>query len=430
MPRRFGDAGEFASPSVFTIVNTAPRVVFMTPTAAPGAPETIGDRLRRARRARGMTLQVLADLSGLSKSFLSMVENGDRHLERRRHLVAVADALSISPADLIGSAPELSGSSQVSGGHESVHEVRVALLTSSLEHPDGHPSQSPGRLLQEAEEINMLRLHCQFDAVGQRLRELLPDAHRAAVGGDGQAEGLQALVIATQAATFWLKYTGYPDLAWIAADRGRQAAERLGDPIWIGAADFARAQALSGLGAYQAMGDVAAAAARATPRDAPSGMEVYGIHLLNQAFAASTMGASDVSAALNEARDVAAHTGEGSAFGLMFGPANVDLWAMSIALEQDNPDEATEIGRALNPQDVPTPYRRAAYYLDLAAALARTGHTSEAVLELRRAERTAPQRFQNSPLARELVAVMLQRSTRNPDGRELRGLAHRLGVQH
>jgi tetratricopeptide (TPR) repeat protein len=237
-------------------------------------------------------------------------------------------------------------------------------------------------------------------------------------------------VIATQAATFWLKYTGYPDLAWIAAERGRQAAERLDDPVWVGAAEFARAQALSGLGAYQAMSDVAADAARTTTRDTQAGMEVYGIHLLNQAFALSTTGSSDSSAALDEARDVAAQTGEGDAFGLMFGPANVNLWAMSIALEQDDADKAVEIGRQLSPHDVPTPYRRSAYYLDLAAALARTGHASEAILELRRAERTAPQRFQNSPLARELVAQLLQRATRNPDGRELRGLAHHLGVQH
>jgi cytochrome c-type biogenesis protein CcmH/NrfG len=77
---------------------------------------------------------------------------------------------------------------------------------------------------------------------------------------------------------------------------------------------------------------------------------------------------------------------------------------------------------------VDAPPRRSAYYLDLAAALVRTGHISEAILELRRAEQIAPQRFQNSPLARELIAVMLQRSTTNPDGRELRSLAHHLGV--
>jgi transcriptional regulator with XRE-family HTH domain len=374
-----------------------------------------------------MTLQVLADRSGLSKSFLSMIENGERSLERRRHIVAVADALNVSPADLIGSAAGLRDSeARLSGGHESVHDVRVALLTSSLDGP-AVSSDPPERLLREAEEINVLRLHCQFDAVGRRLRSLIPQAHQAASSNEPTL-GLQALVVGTQAATFWLKYTGYPDLAWIAAERGRQAAERLGDPVWIGAADFARAQALSGLGAYEAMRDVAATAAQTTDRSTQAGLEVYGIHLLNQAFAASASGDSDVSAALDEAREVATHTGEGDAFGLMFGPANVDLWAIGIALEQDRPDEALQIGRGLDPRVVPTPYRRSAYHLDLAAALVQTGHTTEAIAELRTAERIAPQRFQNSPLARELIAVMLQRSTRNPDGRELRNLAYRAGM--
>ncbi len=375
-----------------------------------------------------MTLQVLADRSGLSKSFLSMVENGDRYLERRRHIASVAESLGISPADLVGSVAELGGLAQASGGHEFVHEVRVMLLTDGLEHPESGPLVPPERLLGEAEEINQLRLNCEFDAVGRRLREMLPLA--LAASSRGEVPGHQAVVVAMQAATFWLKYTGYPDLAWIAADKGFQAATRLEDPVWIGAAQFARAQALSGLGAYDSMGQVAQSAADSIPRTTAEGLEVYGIHLLNQAFAASTTGAPDVSAALDEARDIATHTGEGSAFGLMFGPANVELWAMSIALEQANPEEATRIGRAINPRDIPTTYRRAAYYLDLAAALARTGHTHEAIVELRRAEKTAPQRFLNSPTARELVAVMLQQSTRNPDGRELRGLAHRLGVNH
>ena len=45
---------------------------------------SIGTRVRSCRRYRGMSLQVLADRSGLSKSFLSMVENGQRQLDRRQ----------------------------------------------------------------------------------------------------------------------------------------------------------------------------------------------------------------------------------------------------------------------------------------------------------------------------------------------------------
>lgn len=55
----------------------------------------VGERIRRIRRGQGMSLADLADAAGLSISFLSRVERGERHLERRRHLDAVAacDAL-------------------------------------------------------------------------------------------------------------------------------------------------------------------------------------------------------------------------------------------------------------------------------------------------------------------------------------------------
>jgi transcriptional regulator with XRE-family HTH domain len=56
--------------------------------------------LRRLRRHRGLTLAVLADLSGLSGSFLSMVENGQRALTRRDHVNAVAAALRVAPAEI------------------------------------------------------------------------------------------------------------------------------------------------------------------------------------------------------------------------------------------------------------------------------------------------------------------------------------------
>jgi transcriptional regulator with XRE-family HTH domain len=56
--------------------------------------------LRCARRRRGLTLVVLADLSGLSVAFLSMVENGQRKLSRRDHINALAKALRVTPAEI------------------------------------------------------------------------------------------------------------------------------------------------------------------------------------------------------------------------------------------------------------------------------------------------------------------------------------------
>jgi transcriptional regulator with XRE-family HTH domain len=63
--------------------------------------EAIADsKLRRLRRRRGLTLEVLAHRSGLSKGFLSMVERGQCELKRFDHVNALASALRVAPSDL------------------------------------------------------------------------------------------------------------------------------------------------------------------------------------------------------------------------------------------------------------------------------------------------------------------------------------------
>jgi len=61
--------------------------------------------LRRVRRRRGLTTTALADLAGLSPSFISMVETGQRPLRRRDHIIALAAALRVPPAEI---APSIS----------------------------------------------------------------------------------------------------------------------------------------------------------------------------------------------------------------------------------------------------------------------------------------------------------------------------------
>jgi transcriptional regulator with XRE-family HTH domain len=68
---------------------------------------TIGARLRTLRRWRGMTQGELAGLAALSQSFVSLVENGQRSLDRRSYIAAIAAALRVSETDLVGG-PHLS----------------------------------------------------------------------------------------------------------------------------------------------------------------------------------------------------------------------------------------------------------------------------------------------------------------------------------
>jgi hypothetical protein len=47
---------------------------------------------------------------------------------------------------------------------------------------------------------------------------------------------------------------------------------------------------------------------------------------------------------------------------------------------------------------------------------------------LRKAEDAAPQRIRNSPAARSAVTYLLDRATATAGGRELRGMAARMGL--
>ena len=62
--------------------------------------KAVGDRVRRQRHDQGMSLRDLATRSGLSSSFLSLVERGQCSLSLTS-LFAISDALSINPTDLL-----------------------------------------------------------------------------------------------------------------------------------------------------------------------------------------------------------------------------------------------------------------------------------------------------------------------------------------
>jgi transcriptional regulator with XRE-family HTH domain len=61
---------------------------------------TLGRRLRQIRHSRRKSLRVIAELAGISPSYLSRIENGERALDRRSLIVALANALEVAPTEL------------------------------------------------------------------------------------------------------------------------------------------------------------------------------------------------------------------------------------------------------------------------------------------------------------------------------------------
>ncbi|MFD2419546.1 helix-turn-helix domain-containing protein [Amycolatopsis pigmentata] len=59
--------------------------------------------LRLGWRPRA-SLSVIAGLAGISPSYLSRLESGDRALDRRSLIVSLANALEVAPSEITGSA--------------------------------------------------------------------------------------------------------------------------------------------------------------------------------------------------------------------------------------------------------------------------------------------------------------------------------------
>jgi len=378
-----------------------------------------------------MSLEVLAGRAGHTKGWLSKIENGSLRLEKREDIAALAQALEVSADTLLGEpAPEV----QPGRRPWSIAPLRAVLLDCAPDDPPDVRPRPVALLRQLNGEADRSLRWSDYDGL---LRDLPPligelEAHAAGPGGPGRDEALRLLILALANAGIILRYVSHPDLAWVAAERSRQAARMLGDPVWDGAAAYGLAHARSSANRPRAL--------LATPRLADGleahagsvmGRDVYGMMRLTAALACAVQG--DHAAAAEQAAEAARVAGgmddRPDAWEL-FGPANVGVWRTSLAVEAGNAADALRFAGAVNPRALASGNRRGALRIEKARAYAMLGggHEAEAVAELRAAEKLSPAQVHNAPMVRDLVGHMLNEARRNAGGRDLRGLAWRMGI--
>jgi transcriptional regulator with XRE-family HTH domain len=387
-----------------------------------------------------MTQVELAGLADLSPSFVSMVEHGSRMLDRRSHIAALASALRVSETDLVGG-PHLSQDRLQSDPHMAIPPLRVALQTNTLTSPSvdrARPLAELHRLV--FERIEPLRRVCDYVGVGQLLPDVLDELHwHVAQPADEAAQrlALESLVEACVIAAAVAKELNYMDLAYLAAMRAKDAAALLDDPVQTGKADFMWLLTLPRAGSWErslVAAEQSANELEPYARD-PLGLQVLGMITLTASMSAAAVQRGDTAAHwLDEAAAVAARVpDEPIRTWQSFSPTNVSIWRISVGVERGEAG-GTVLGMA---QDInldlfePKASRRAGFLVDVGRGLAREQRTrAEAVRWLRKAEDTAPQRVRNSAAAREAVAYLLNRATAAAGGRELRGMAARMGLPH
>lgn len=383
---------------------------------------TVGMNVRRARRYQGLSLEELAARIGKSKGWLSMIENGRLPLERRTDIGALADALEVSVTDLIGRPFPVFTRSVPDAG-----PLREVLMENAL----GDPVVPASRPLQAAaadlDAVAAAWRAGDHKAQAAMLPPLLAELHSHQGG-----EALEMLTRACVFASDLAKELGSLDLAWIAAERARQAAAAHGGAVTAGMAAWAialaRPVAARSRGLMRA-GEAADEMESAAKDDAVLASQVYGMLRLAAALGLHLSGDRDTSAAqLAEAVRVAARIGEQPARWEAFGPANAGVWGVTLAVEAGDAGTALERADQINPADLITQGRVAALHLERARAHAMLGRYEHAVTEMRAGERACALRIRCDPLARDLVATLLERARRQAGGRDLRGLASRMGV--
>jgi transcriptional regulator with XRE-family HTH domain len=386
----------------------------------------IGRRLRQIRHARGKSLTVIAGLAGISPSYLSRLESGDRALDRRSLIVALAKALEVAPTEIIPVGVTAPGESTEDRW---LNPVRLAMVSVSMSEPRGAVMPADALSTRVSRLLDAQR-ECRYAEVGAALPSLIRDLHTSLDAGHNDDAILRLLALVhVQGTQAWLMDIGASiDLGWQAATLAQRAAERLDDPMTQAISAFGTAFGLLGVGDFELASRTLAAVDVGTRTS--EALQVSGMLTLTASLVAATSGnQAERIAALDHATELAARTGEGDALWFGFGPSNVGVWRMSVALEAGEHAEAARIAETVNPQALPSPTRRAAYWREYGRALARLPRRhDQAVVMLRRAEQIAPARIYRHPIMRSIIAELLAKSRRDAIGRELRGLAFRAGL--
>ena len=393
---------------------------------------TVGQRVRRLRTRQGMSLATLANLSGLSKGYLSRVENGERILDQRRSLHAVADALRVPVSRLTGQPYDPTTRSDETV-RAALTDISDAITGTVLGERDEKPTRNIDTLEHLTSQLQQLSSDGAFSALAPTVPQLLDDLHGHAAGPDGgiRQRALFSLVLALNETHWVSKCAGQFDLAWLVAERAAQAAAEHGDPAVVGLGDFIRTQSLtrSGERVRNRAGKIACRAADKLQRHAGKvgpAAEVYGALHMAAAWAATLTGRdTDSETHLAEAAETADRTGNGVAFRLWFGPNEMGILRAAIAVEHGDGGAVEDATRSVVPATMPSRGRQADFFIQMGRGLAQEpARRARAVEMLRRAERLAPMRTRMDPFVRQTVDRLLHEA----GGTELRQMGKRMGI--
>lgn len=380
---------------------------------------TVGERIEMRRRRRGLSRRVVANLVGRSEEWLRLVESGRRQLDSIEVLTRLAEVLQVDdPTELIDWPSGRSGSAG-EGAAQELRQLRQVIV----DHPALriYDSEDPASRF-DVEELTAALRRCRatWSTSPQRFSGLAEDlpavlhACRAERWRLQTVETAELLVGAYHLARELLTACGDHSMAATVADRSMGTAAQVHRTRLIAASAWHVADTLRHLSYAAESHDYALTAARRLSETVPRTRDdvvLWGaLHLLAAHGAAAARDVAETTRLRRVAQSAAERLGaDADALGIRFGPIEIGITSIQIALAQRDPDEAIRLAATIEvPGDYPL-QRQAAYHICQAAAYVSRRDEVAAVVALGKAAAVSPEDIRHDADAHRALQYLIRR---------------------
>jgi transcriptional regulator with XRE-family HTH domain len=412
------------------------------------APEmSIGRRIQMYRVRRGLTQSALAPRIGRSSSWLSQVERGIRNVENWRVVLDLADALKCDPRDLVGQPLNLAPNGGIS--LPALDELRSLLtgyegllgaVDTDAEVNSRAVAVDVATVQDAVDAANRQYQLAHYQEAARSLARLVREAERVKWELPSSADYRPVygvLAQAYQAIAKTLTKVDETELSWVAAERAGAAAERSEELGLIAATAYHLGHAFrragrvrEAIGVSERAYDVLMRRYGVLARDESFFGLAGGLTLTSVIAAASDGDRAALHGLMGRADELSDELGrDGNRYWFAFGPTNVRIHRVAVAVELGDAREAIRLGEGIDVSELPAGLvgRRTAVLVDMARAYGQVRMDSAAVNMLAEAERLAPQTVRFKKFVRELTRGLLRREHRVSTP-QLRPFAQRMGV--
>jgi transcriptional regulator with XRE-family HTH domain len=388
--------------------------------------EAVGARLRRLRKLRGLTQHQLSVSTHFSVSLIKKVEQGSVP-PSAAFVASAAKTLKVKPAYLYGT-EERDLAEQPSADAAGIADLRVALDGFDDPRPIGPPltrAQAEKRLQNIARDVYRLR----YDDAARELPAVLQHLYvlTDAPGRDGE-QGRALLHDGYRLAASVAGQFRQADLAAIASERHLAIAPTTGDPLRVAISAYHRTSRHLQNGDYDIGLRVIERAHEYLGSEPFDRAVAIQLHLRAAVLAARAGDSARGTEFVEEARTISQRFAPpgNPYYNVDASPLNINVHWCAVPVENYDGTESVRRADQVRISDPSRPERVGHHHVDMARAWLLHGNRRQALDELNRVRRVAPNRIRHHPSVAATVRAIAQADYRVTDS--LAGFARWAGI--